>query len=376
MAGIYVHIPYCRQVCHYCDFHFTVSLKRKNDLLKALLKEIQLQQHFLLDAPVDTIYFGGGTPSILSCCELETLISHILRTFNVKKRAEISIEVNPEDITFDYAAELRCMGFNRISIGVQSFNDDDLTLLNRRHDAAKAVRAILHAQDAGFRNISIDLIYGIPELSMKYWKSNLRLAFKIGIQHLSAYHLTIEPKSVFGHFLRKGKIKPVIEQISIEQFRLTQEMAEKNGFQHYEISNFAHEGFISKHNSNYWLREPYLGIGPSAHSYNGKTRQWNVAVNEKYIESIQHEIIPATTENLDVQKQYNEYVLTSLRTSWGAEIRYIDDKFGRFYKEHFIKSAEKYIHEGKLQNKEGNYTLTGDGKFISDFIINDFFVAG
>ncbi|MDO1448607.1 radical SAM family heme chaperone HemW [Rhodocytophaga aerolata] len=375
MSGLYIHIPFCKQACHYCDFHFSTNLQTKQPLVEAICKEIRLQKDYLENkATLQTIYFGGGTPSLLSESELDSIFQTIYTHFTVAPKAEITLEANPDDLTAEKLRLLRQSPVNRLSIGTQSFYEPHLRYMNRAHQVQEAIDSIKQAQDAGFSNISIDLIYGIPHPDHSIWENDLRTAINLQIQHISAYCLTIEPGTAFGNWLQKGKIKQVEEEFSIEQFSMLIHTLAAAGFEQYEISNFALPDYYSKHNSNYWKKQKYLGIGPSAHSYNGKTRQYNIANNIKYIKSIESATIPATVEVLSVPDHVNEYILTSLRTKWGCnlkEIKLLYDIDLKEKNEHYISTLLKR----KLVTLEDHILkLTPSGKLLADQIASDLFI--
>ena len=379
---IYIHIPYCKQVCYYCDFHFRVAMKDRNAMLAAMKKEIALKA--LLNPPhgeeVETLYFGGGTPSVLSIDELAGLMDAVTQYYPLAPNAEITLEANPDDLTDEYLHELILLGFNRLSIGIQSFSDDDLRWMNRRHSAHEAVQSVNAARRSGFGNINIDLMYGLPTMTQSRWEANLMQAIALDAPHLSAYHLTIEPRTVFGRQQRKGKDFSIPENESIRQFETLIDTMEKAGYEHYEISNFAHPGFRSRHNSAYWRQQPYIGIGPAAHSYDGQSRQWNVSNNSEYIAAIESTSFPFSgekvwfeREQLTSVEQYNEYVLLSLRTAWGTDIEYIRIHFGNTVANIFLQQADVYIQNGAMQELSGIFTLTRKGKIIADRIASDLF---
>ncbi len=386
MAGIYIHIPFCKQACYYCDFHFSTSLKNKTPFLKALNKEIGLKKDFFLDKDggnknqINTIYFGGGTPSLLDTSELMGIFEIVSKYFEIDPNAEITLEANPDDLTREKIKALRSTPVNRLSIGIQSFYDEDLKLMNRAHNAQEALKVVGLAQDHGFHNLSIDLIYGIPTLTHDNWEKNLRAAFDMDVKHISAYCLTVEPKTALAKFVAMGKIKNVDEQHSSEQFEMLLKEMKANNFQQYEISNFCKDKFYSRHNSNYWLKEKYLGLGPSAHSYNGIARQWNVSNNAKYIHAL--EMIDAIDQGqaslfdqeiLTVQQRYNEYILTSLRTIWGSDLVYVQQQFGSNFLEHCLKEAAPFLLSKQLLQYENKLYLTDAGKLFADKIASDLF---
>jgi len=373
MAGIYIHIPFCKQACNYCDFHFSTSLKNKDAFLDALKKEIELQKNYLGTKKINTIYLGGGTPSILNQVELMQIFDTIDKHFEISKDAEITLEANPDDLTKNKIKELKNTPINRFSIGIQSFYDEDLKLMNRAHNSHEAVSAVKGAQDAGFENITIDLIYGIPNLTEHRWRNNLQNAFLLDVKHISAYCLTVEPKTVLAHQVKTKQIKNVDEQQSSEQFEIMLEAMKQQGFVQYEISNFCKDNYYSKHNSNYWLKENYLGLGPSAHSYNGTTRQWNVSNNALYIKGIDENKLNFELEELSDSQRYNEYILTSLRTIWGTSLDIISSSYGNDYNTYCLKEAEKYILSEDVKIEANKLFLTDKGKLIADKIASDLF---
>lgn len=373
MSGIYLHIPFCRQACHYCDFHFSTVLKTKTALLKAMEKEIELQKGYLT-SPLRSIYFGGGTPSLLSAGEINGMIDKLQKNHQIEPNAEITLEANPDDLSTIKLKELMDAGINRLSIGVQSFCNEDLLFMNRTHNARQALTSIIAAQDAGFENISVDLIYGMPTLSDKNWRANLRQIIELKVPHLSAYCLTVEPNTALAHFIRQGTTPDVDEQSSNRQFKILMDKMKAGNFIHYEISNFAKDGFISRHNSSYWFNGKYLGIGPSAHSYNGETRRWNVANNIEYIRSFDKGKPCYQSEELSTRTKYNEYVMTSLRTIWGCDLDHVLTYFKEEALAHCLKEAETYIESGMISKRENKLTLTGKGLFIADRIASDLFI--
>ena len=374
MAGIYIHIPFCKQKCYYCDFFSVVGFKEKGDFVKSLLKEIDIQKNYLGNASVDTIYFGGGTPSSLDIEEVKAILDKLYSTFNISSDAEITFEANPEDLEYGYLPDLKELGINRLSIGIQSFNDDDLLFMNRKHSSEQAIKSVERAIKAGFTNISIDLIYGFPNLDLERWKSNLEIALSLPVTHISAYHLTIEERTVFSHYLKKGIITEMDEEDSVEQFSLLIEMAEKSGFIQYETSNFAKDNMISKHNSNYWKQVPYLGLGPSAHSYNGESRQWNVSLVNKYIDGIEANNPEFEKEIIDDNMAYNEYILTSLRTMWGIDLEYVKERFSADKYNFLLSEIENQIELKHLKLTDNKAVLTKKGLFVSDAIMSDLMI--
>ncbi|MCK7589117.1 radical SAM family heme chaperone HemW [Subsaxibacter sp. CAU 1640] len=386
MAGIYIHIPFCKQACHYCDFHFSTSLKKKDELVNALVKELRLRKDEFQNQTVETIYFGGGTPSLLTIDELRLLISEVYRNFKVAENPEITLEANPDDFVSVRAGhiersrdartifeEYKSIGINRLSIGIQSFFEDDLKLMNRAHNAAEA-KECLSVATRYFDNISIDLIYGIPGLSNDRWLKNIETALAFNIPHISSYALTVEPKTALESFIKKGIVENVDDDVAQEQFHLLIETLEANGFIQYELSNFGKPDYFSRNNSAYWLGKPYLGIGPSAHSFNGMQRGWNVRNNSKYIQSLEKNIVPIEVETLTVTDKYNEYVMTGLRTVWGVSLQKIEQDFGMQYKNYLLQQAKKHIEEHLLYLDDAKLLVTKKGKFLSDGIASDLFM--
>ena len=376
MAGFYIHIPFCRKLCYYCDFHFTVSFKYKERVVEALKKEIKNRKIEFQNVEFNTVYFGGGTPSVLTIREVQEILGVIYENYTIRA-SEITFEANPDDLTNEYLNELKnYTPVNRLSIGVQSFHDRDLQLMNRRHTAKEAIQSIELSRKAGFDNINIDLIYGIPGLTISNWKDNLELFNRLNLNHLSAYHLTFEPKTVFSYYVKKGKMKPLDEEKSLRQFELLMRFAEDKGFEHYEISNFARNNMYSRHNTGYWSGEPYIGIGPSAHSFNKKYRRWNVSNNTKYCEAIGNNSDDYfESETIDQQTAYNELILTSLRTKWGINDRIISQRFGDDILTKFVKMASRFIDDGTLTYEGGSYFLSNKGKFIADHIMSELMIV-
>ena len=375
MASIYIHIPYCKQQCSYCNFHFRISQNDKEEMLKSIKKEIEMRQSYLNDATISSIYFGGGTPSILKKQEIKSIISTIYRLFNIDENAEITLECNPDDLDEKQLIALKEIGINRLSIGIQSFDDADLKFMNRSHNAKQAIQSVTLAKKQGFNNITIDLIYGLPNQSNKKWEENLTKMFNLGIQHFSAYALTIEPKTALKHLIDTKKIIPAKDETTVEHFNTLVQMAAENDFIHYEISNFGEKGFFSNHNSAYWKNQHYLGIGPSAHSFNGTSRQWNISSNKQYIEKIKTTDSYFEIEQLNNQQQYNEYIFTSLRTIWGANSETINVQFGIKFQSHFLKEVKKWESKKDIKKTEYTYTLTNSGKFLADAIASDLFIV-
>ena len=375
MAGIYIHIPFCKKLCFYCDFYHIVSVKDSSSFIDALLKETSQRKDYLKNETVTTIYFGGGTPSVFSIEEIGRILTNINKNFTISNDCEITIELNPDDVTPEYLRSLKSLNINRISLGIQSWHDPDLRMLNRRHDSAQAALALTNTLGAGFDNVTIDLIYGIPGMTVKDWESNLDFSFTFDIKHLSAYHLTIEQGTVFGKMLQKGDIAEIDENDSAAQFNTLIEKAENAGFVQYEISNFGKPGFFSKHNSNYWKQVNYLGLGPSAHSFNGYSRQWNVRDLKGYINAVNKGKIYFESEDLDTKTRFNEYIMTSLRTMWGIDLEYVETTFEKEGYDYVLNLSGKYRNYGLMKLEKNSLVLTNQGKLISDNIISEFMMS-
>lgn len=397
MSGIYLHIPFCKQACHYCDFHFSTSLKKKDELVQAIALELVLRKDEISD-PIETIYFGGGTPSLLTIGELQFLINTIYDNFKVIETPEITLEANPDDLILAQSVTLsvaeiqtktifeqyRAIGINRLSIGIQSFYEDDLKLMNRAHNAEEAENCLKKAT-RHFDNITIDLIYGIPNMSNEKWEANIEKILSFGINHVSSYALTVEPKTALAGFIAKGKIDAPKDAVAHDHFKILVNTLEKNGFVHYELSNFGKPTYFSKHNTSYWLGKSYLGVGPSAHSFNGTERSWNIANNTKYIRAITQNKLPIEREILSVVDCYNEYVMTGLRTIYGVSLNKVRNDFGVLYETHIKKMAQKYIDQGLLviisETEQSSpvqiqklFTTT-KGKFLCDGITSGLFMV-
>jgi len=373
MAGIYIHIPFCRQACYYCDFHFSTSLAKKDAMVLALEQELWLRKEEFKNEKIETIYFGGGTPSLLEKNEIDQIIDAISMYYEVIEIPEITLEANPDDLSVSKIIELSDSAVNRLSIGIQSFFDQDLKLMNRAHNADDAHNCLIEA-GKHFDNISIDLIYGIPGLTNTRWEENIARALSYDLPHISSYALTVEPKTALKAFIEKGLIPDVDDETAQEQFYLLLNKLEKEGFVNYEISNFGKEGFYSKNNTSYWQGKKYLGIGPSAHSYDGKKRGWNIRNNSKYIRSINRDILPLEEEILTVMDRYNEYIMTGLRTIWGISLKKIQTEFGKVYYDYVLKQSDKYIKEGLLFADREMLGITKKGKFLCDGIASDLFM--
>jgi len=375
VAGIYLHIPFCKKACHYCDFHFSTSLQYKDELLNAMHTEIAMQQQYLQGQTIQTIYFGGGTPSLIGALEIQKLIDKITSHHTVSADAEITLEANPDDLDATSVKGLKHTGINRFSIGVQSFFEEDLIWMNRAHNAMEADSAVKRVQDAGFENITLDLIYGYPLLSNEKWQSNIQKAIHLDIPHVSAYGMTVEPRTALAAFISKGKQQSMNESQSAEQYLTLIEMLETGGFEHYETSNFAKPGCYSRHNTNYWKGVSYLGIGPSAHSFNGASRQWNIANNAKYISGILKGNIPAEHEILSQKNRINEYIMTSLRTAWGMDLDKIEKDFGSDYRNIITQSLPEFLEKRQIILEKGTIKLTREGKLFADSIAAELFIT-
>ncbi|MCD9016142.1 radical SAM family heme chaperone HemW [Parachryseolinea silvisoli] len=375
MAGIYFHIPFCKQACHYCDFHFSTNQEKKGEMVGALVRELELQKSYLAGETIETVYFGGGTPSLLSVVEIETLLEAVAKTYSLAPTGEITLEANPDDLHAEKLVDLRAAGVNRLSIGIQSFDDRVLHFLHRAHSASAAQQCLEQARAAGFDNISLDLIYAIPGQPVETWRENIRRALSFAPEHISSYSLTIEEKTAFGKWAATGKLKAVEDDLAAAQLEMLVEMLDVAGYEQYEVSNFARPGYYSRHNSSYWQQKKYLGIGPSAHSYDGQSRQYNVANNHVYLRGLQEDKIPFTHEALTPEDVINEYLLTTLRTSWGADLRKLRQELqydlqalhGPYLNTLFAESLA-IVSGDTLQ-------LTRRGKMLADKIAADLFAT-
>ncbi len=372
MSGIYIHIPFCKQACFYCDFHFSTSLKNKDELIQSILVEIELRKKEFNNQVIQTIYFGGGTPSLLNQLEVQAIIQTIYKHYKVVSNPEITIEANPDDINQEKLKEMLRSGINRLSIGIQSFFEEDLKLMNRAHNAQES-KACLEMATQYFENISLDLIYGIPGSSNLRWKENIQTALSYNTPHLSCYALTVESGTALESFIKKGIIEGVDDLQVQEQFLILIDELTQHDYIHYELSNFAKEGFYSKNNSSYWQGKTYLGIGPSAHSFDGNQRSWNVKNNSKYIKALTQNQIPTEKEILSTTDQYNEYIMTGLRTIWGVSFQKVEQNFGENYLKYLHQQAQKHIIGHLLYIDDGILRTTRKGKFFSDGIASDLF---
>lgn len=374
MAGIYIHIPFCRQKCYYCDFYKTVNTTLQQKFIATLKAETKVRKNYLQKETVETIYFGGGTPSVLTEKEINDILGFLATEFTISENAEITFEANPDDLTDAYLFGIQQAGINRLSVGIQSFQDKHLQKMNRRHNANEAIRVIEKAAKMGFNNISIDLIYGLPDLTETEWHESLNRAFQLPVQHLSAYHLTYHEGTPFYTWLKKGTLKELKEKESVRQFNRLVNAAEKNGFEHYEISNFAKNELYSRHNTSYWMGTKYLGLGPSAHSFNGVSRSWNVSQIESYIKAFANKSAYFEEEILTEKDKFNELILTRIRTKWGVSLELVKTSFGTEREEYLLKQIEKYRKAGTVILKNGIITLSREGLFISDEIMADLII--
>lgn len=373
MAGIYIHIPFCKQACHYCDFHFSTSLQHMEEMTDAICKEIVMKKGRITDQ-IGSIYFGGGTPSLLSEKSLARIFDTLTTNFSIAADAEITIETNPDDLNAKKIAELRQLPVNRFSIGIQSFFNEDLIWMNRAHNSTEAETCIKRSQDAGFENLSIDLIYGYPMLTDEKWLSNINKAISLETPHISAYSLTVEPRTALASAIKKGKQLPVNDEQSAAQFIFLTEKLAAAGFDHYEISNYSLPGRHAVHNTNYWRGIPYLGIGPSAHGFNSNLRYLNIANNAKYMQQLAIGQLAETIEELDNYDRFNEYIMTSLRTMWGTDLQKIATDFGRVFLADTLENSQTFIQRNWLKNENDKLILTPDGKLFADYIASELFL--
>ncbi len=369
MAGIYIHIPFCKKRCTYCDFYTEVAPKLIPTLVDNIIKELEIRRDYLQNEPIHTIYFGGGTPSILKIDQFSKIFDVIYSTYPVDKDAEVTFEANPDDLTVEFFNSIHSLPFNRISIGIQSFNDEDLKRVNRRHSAKQAIEAVKNSQNAGFNNISIDLIYGLPFQTLADWEQQLNTALDLNIQHISAYGLTYEEGTALWKQREKGRVKSIDDDIMNEMYLLLVKKTKEKGFEAYEISNFATQGFRSRHNSSYWKQSAYLGIGPSAHSFDLKSRQWNVASITKYIDAIEHNTTLFEREELTLFDRYNDYVMVSLRTLEGIDLAFLEQTFGQELKNYCYENIKSFIDTNKVIFTNNRLCLTDEGIMISNQIL-------
>lgn len=375
MAGIYIHIPFCKKACHYCNFHFSTQTNHIEAYIEALLTEIALRKDYL-NEPIETIYFGGGTPSLLSTQQIGTIIGALNQHFVLNDSIEFTLEANPDDISTEHLEQWRKLGINRLSIGIQSFQNEALGWMNRAHEVEQSHIAIQSAQAAGFKNISIDLIYGTPHYTQAHLLADLKIIEKYAIPHVSCYALTVEEKTALHAMIQKGQMKHVEGEVQAVHFETIVAYLEDHGYEHYEISNFAKPGFRSQHNSSYWKHIHYIGLGPSAHSYNGQERQWNIANNAIYIQSLKNGLLNFESESLDLHTQYNEYMMISLRCMEGFDLTLIESKFGKAYLEHTHQIIAELDSQKALQKTNTGYCLEKSAKFLADGIASAFFIVG
>ncbi|MBW3518977.1 radical SAM family heme chaperone HemW [Flavobacterium sp. NKUCC04_CG] len=372
MAGIYIHIPFCKQACYYCDFHFSTSLKKKDEMIEAILDELLLRRSEVGAEQIETIYFGGGTPSLLEVSELNRILAFIAAHFEVIENPEITLEANPDDLNVDALQKLAQTRINRLSIGIQSFYEADLKMMNRAHNAQEALNCLVEATKY-FKNISIDLIYGIPGMTEERWLQNIETVLSLGIAHISSYALTVEPKTALHKMIQTGSIPKPDDGMAHQHFLLLMDRLKEAGFIHYELSNFGKEGYFSQNNSAYWLGKRYLGVGPSAHSFDGQSRSWNISNNSLYIKGIQTKVLPIEREELSEADRYNEYVMTGLRTIWGVDLARVESDFGVGFKSYILTQSARFIADDLMSNDSGVLTITNKGKFLSDGIAADLF---
>lgn len=373
---IYIHIPFCRQKCSYCNFHFSTSLNFKDEMISAMKTEIKLRKDELQDKSLKSLYFGGGTPSILSADEIRAMIDEVLKYFSFHHDIEVTLEANPDDLDKNFLKQLADSPVNRLSIGTQSFFDEDLKMMNRAHNASEAEGSIKRAQDFGFENLSIDLIYGSPTSNLEIWKENLNKTIALEVPHISSYALTVEPKTTLENWISKGKISSPREEEQNKEFYYLSDFLKDNGFEHYEVSNFAKPGFYSRHNSAYWKYREYLGIGPSAHSYNGfDVRSWNVANNQQYIKKLHSGILAKEEEILSQEDQFNEMIMIGLRTIWGVDLESLNRKFSGKILEHFHHEIKSKIEEGILITENNHLKIPEKHWFMADGIASDLFLV-
>ena len=374
MAGIYIHIPFCRQKCYYCDFYKTVNTSLTQKFLAGLKQEAKVRKNYLQNEIVETIYFGGGTPSVLKPEELADILNHISKLYQLSNQVEITFEANPDDLSPEYLKAIKAAGVNRLSIGIQAFQDVHLKKMNRRHNAEQAEEVVKNAVKSGINNISVDLIYGLPDLTETQWKESIERVFRLPVQHLSAYHLTYHEGTAFYTWLKKGTLKELSENESVNQFNILLDAAGKAGFEQYEISNFARDEQYSKHNTAYWLGKKYLGLGPSAHSYDQNTRRWNVSHVERYIHAVETGEEYFEEEKLSNKEHFNEYILTRIRTKWGVSLSFVNQKFGETYYQYLLEQIVKYKNAGLLLVEDETITLSREGLFVSDEIMSDLMI--
>jgi len=374
VSGIYIHIPFCKKACHYCNFHFSTNQNSKSSFIKALSKELRLRSFEYESNKIQTIYFGGGTPTVLQISELTSILDVVYEFYNVSETPEITLEANPDDLDLEKIVTLSKTKINRLSIGIQSFHETDLVAMNRAHSAYQAKKC-LDLATRYFDNITIDLMFGMPTMSMDLWRENLQTAFGFGIKHLSCYAMTVEPQTALEHFIKKGSHPPMDDELAANHFKVIIEETSKQGFIHYETCSFGKPDYFSKHNTSYWLGKTYLGVGPSAHSFNGKKRSWNISNNSKYIKSIEASILPSESEILSIENKFNEYIMTGLRTMWGVSLQIIETEYGPKIKDQLLENATKLLKSDFLVIEDQHLKVTTTGKFLSDGIASELFLV-
>ncbi|MDC1539768.1 radical SAM family heme chaperone HemW [Flavobacteriaceae bacterium] len=374
MSGIYIHIPFCKKACHYCNFHFSTNQNSKSAFIEAVCRELILRKLEYASDEIQSIYFGGGTPTVLDVTELNTILKTVYKNYKVSETAEITLEANPDDLHLEKIKQLSNTKINRLSIGIQSFHESELSAMNRAHDAEDAKKC-LELATAYFDNITIDLMFGMPTMSIELWRQNLRIAFEFGIKHLSCYSLTVEPKTALEHFIKKGSHPPMDDELAAQHFEVLLEETSAHGLTHYETCSFGHPDYFSKHNTSYWLGKTYMGVGPSAHSFDGTKRSWNVSNNSKYIKALEVDKLPFESEVLSVENRFNEYIMTGLRTIWGISLGKIEADYGVKIKDHLLQNSKKFISSNTLVIEDNHLKITTSGKFLSDGIASDLFLV-
>ena len=374
MSGIYIHIPYCKKACHYCNFHFSTNQNSKSSFIKAVCKELQLRSSEYGSQEIQTIYFGGGTPTVLEVSELTSILDVVYEVYNVSPAPEITLEANPDDLDLEKIIAISKTKINRLSIGIQSFHETDLLAMNRAHNADEAKKC-LEIATKYFDNITIDLMFGMPTMSAELWRQNLQTAFGFGIKHLSCYAMTVEPQTALEHFIKKGSHPPIDDEVSAQHFNILLEETTKNNLIHYETCSFGQSEYFSRHNTSYWLGKSYLGVGPSAHSFDGKIRSWNISNNSKYIKSIEASVLPSESERLSIENRFNEYIMTGLRTMWGVSLQKIETEYGLKIKEELVNNSKQLITSNYLVIEDQHLKITKTGKFLSDGIASELFLV-
>jgi oxygen-independent coproporphyrinogen-3 oxidase len=373
VSGIYIHIPFCKKACHYCNFHFSTNQNSKSAFIEAVCRELILRKSEYASDEIQSIYFGGGTPTVLDVTELNTILKTVYKNYKVSETAEITLEANPDDLDLEKIKQLSNTKINRLSIGIQSFHESELSAMNRAHNAEDA-RKCLELATTYFDNITIDLMFGMPTMSIQLWRQNLQIAFEFGIKHLSCYSLTVEPKTALEHFIKKGSHPPMDDELAAQHFEVLLEETSAQGLTHYETCSFGHPDYFSKHNTSYWLGKTYMGVGPSAHSFDGSKRSWNVSNNSKYIKALEVDKLPFESEVLSVENRFNEYVMTGLRTIWGISLEKIEADYGVKIKDHLLQNSKKFISSNTLVIEDNHLKITTSGKFLSDGIASDLFL--